>query len=251
MNCKYATILAAVIALSFIGGGCIAPDPEPQKRDLAESPKKVMYKDVYELAPGVNKELGGAKYYTIFSNISESGKGSYSVSLVLLPPGEGLALHTLNSSEMVLVIAGGGTLKVNSLDYILKEGMAVYIPAGSLQSAVNDSPNTLKFLTIISPSYDKLNEKILAPPPKPIPVAVLQDIAPSDENSQVNGNGSTTPPAAAVPAVTAPAAPAPTTPSAAADKLLGRTPSKAKDMNLSGVQELTPQEQQVPITPRN
>lgn len=251
MNCKYATILAAaVLALSFIGSGCIAPDPEPQKRDLAESPKKVMYKDVYELAPGVNKELGGAKYYTIFSNISESGKGSYSVSLVLLPPGEGLTLHSLNSSEMVLVIAGGGTLKVNSLDYILKEGMAVYIPAGSLQSAVNDSPNTLKFLTIISPSYDKLNEKILAPPPKPIPVAVLQDVAPSDENAQVNGNSSS---ATATPAV-APAAtvtPVPTTPSAAANSLLGRTPSKAKDMNLSGVQELTPQEQQVPITPRN
>ncbi len=246
MNCKYAIILAtAVLALSFIGSGCIAPDPEPQKRDLAESPKKVMYKDIYEVAPTINKELGGAKYYTIFENISDPGKGSYSITLVQLPPGEGLALHSLTSSEMVLVIAGGGTLKVNNLDYLMKEGMAVYIPAGALQSAVNDSPNTLKFLTIISPAYTKLTEKILAPPPKPIPVAVLQDVAPSDESSQMKDAAPSLP--TAVPATAAPS----TTPIGAADRLLSRTPSTAKDMNLKGVQELTPQEQQVPITPNN
>ncbi len=245
MNCKYAiTLTAAVLALSFIGSGCIAPDPEPQKRDLAESPKKVMYKDIYEVAPAINKELGGAKYYTIFENISDPGKGSYSITLVQLPPGEGLALHSLASSEMVLVIAGGGTLKVNSLDYILKEGMAIYIPPGSLQSAVNSSPNTLKFLTIISPAYSKLTEKILAPPPKPIPVAALQDVAPSDENTQLNPGISLN---TAVPATAAPA----TTPMGAADTLLSRTPVTAKKTNLKGVQELTPQEQQVPITPNN
>jgi len=245
MNCKYAVTLAtAVLALSFIGSGCLAPDPEPQKRDLAESPKKVMYKDIYEVAPAVNKELGGAKYYTIFENISDPGKGSYSITLVQLPPGEGLALHSLTSSEMVLVIAGGGTLKVNSLDYILKEGMAVYVPPGALQSVVNDSPHTLKFLTIISPAYTKLTEKILAPPPKPIPVAALQDVAPSDENTQINPNLNLN---TAVPAVPAPAV----TPMGAADTLLSRTPSTAKNTNLKGVQELTPQEQQVPITPNN
>jgi quercetin dioxygenase-like cupin family protein len=204
-----------------------------------------MYKDIYEVAPTINKELGGAKYYTIFENISDpGGKGSYSITLVQLPPGEGLALHSLNSSEMFLVIAGGGTLKVNNLDYILKEGMAVYIPNGALQSVVNDSPNTLKFLTIISPSYTKQTEKILAPPPKPIPVAALQDVAPSDENSQLNPSPSLP---TAVPATAAPS----TTPIGAADKLLDRTPSTAKKTNLQGVQELTPQEQQVPITPNN
>jgi quercetin dioxygenase-like cupin family protein len=233
MNCKCVTILAtAVLALSFIGGGCIAPDPEPQKRNLAESPQKVMHKDIYEVSPAVNKELGGAKYYTIFSNISEPGKGSYSISLAVLPPGEGLALHSLTSSEMILVISGGGVLKVNSLDYILKEGMAVYIPPGALQSAVNDSPNSLKFVTIISPAYNKQTEKILAPPPKPVPVAGLQDVAPSDENSQLNPGYSLAP-------------------ISAADKLLDRTPATAKNMNLNGVQELTPQEQQVPINPKN
>lgn len=237
MSCKYATILAsAVIAFSFIGGGCIAPDPEPQKRDLAESPKKVMYKDIYEVAPAINKELGGARYYTIFENISAPGNGSYSITMVHLPPGEGMALHSLTSSEMVFVTSGGGKLKVNNLDYILKDGMAVYIPPGALQSAVNDSPGMLKFVTIISPAYNKNCEKILAPPPKPIPVAGLQDTAPSDENTQLKE---------------AEAAPAPATPLKAADKLLDRSPSTAKKMNLNGVQELTPQEQQVPITPNN
>ena len=242
MNCRYITILAAGLALSFIGNGCIAPDPEPQKRDLAPSPAKVMSKDIYDVAPAVNKELGGAKYYTLFANISEPGKSGYSVSIVQIPPGDGLALHTLTSSEMILVFSGGGTLKVNNIAYILKEGMAVYIPPSALQSTINDTPGQLKFISIISPAYS--GEKILSPPPKPIPVDALKDLAPNEENPQLKGTVDMATPATATP-------PAPNTPAAAANTLLQRDPLTVKNVNLSGVQQLTPQEQQVPVTPNN
>ena len=240
MNCKYITILAAGLVLSFIGNGCIAPDPEPQKRDLAESPTKAMSKDLYEIAPAMNKDLGGAKYYTLFSNVAEPGKSGYSVSIVQIPPGDGLALHSLTSSELILVFSGGGKLKVNNIDYILKEGMSIYVPPNALQSTLNDSPNQLKFISIISPAYT--GEKILSPPPKPIPVDALKDLAPSDENPQLKGM-------AEMNAPVAPAAPA--TPVAAANTLLQRDPLTAKNVNLNGVQQLTPQEQQVPVTPNN
>jgi hypothetical protein len=50
----------------------------------------------------------------------------------------------------------------------------------------------------------------------------------------------------------APVAPvAPASPAAAANTLLQRDPLTVKNVNLNGVQQLTPQEQQVPVTPNN
>lgn len=217
----------AILSVTF--SGCMVPDVEPQQRIVVDSPKETIVRDFYEATVSENKEIGSARFYQIFNNLSNSG--NYSVSVVELNAGESLALHQLSSSEMLIVLEGAGMLKVNDIAYILKKGQFVLIPANAKQSTLNNSSSVLRFVTMISPPYDKKNEKILAPPQPPVPVAALKDTSPSDDI----------------------AADVPPTPSknavSAADNLIGKTPLIGKKTTFKDVQELTPKEQEVQSVP--
>jgi mannose-6-phosphate isomerase-like protein (cupin superfamily) len=160
--------IAAVVGLTL--AGCISSQPEPQKRDYTKGGKSVMSKDIYSITPTTNKNLGAAVFTNLFSAANKDITGNYSLTLVTIPAGQGVALHTLTSSETIYVISGGGMLKVNGEAIPLREGISVYIPPNAKQSTFNNSQEVLKFVTIVSPAFTPESEKILGQPPVPINV---------------------------------------------------------------------------------
>ena len=166
MRTKFFNLSFAATSLCLLGAGCINPETEPQKRAPQQNGTQVVVKDIFSIDQSENKALGPAKFVELFSSLKGSVNTGYSMTLVTLAPGKGLALHSLKSTETIYVVSGGGMLKVDGEAIILRQGKAVYIPPDAKQSTLNNGQTELKFITIISPPYENSFETVLGAPPK-------------------------------------------------------------------------------------
>lgn len=79
----------------------------------------------------------------------------------ILPYGRTILHRLEKSSEVYWTIEGVGTLFINGTPVELKKGRAVLVPPSAEQYVANSSDETLEFLCIVSPPWDKSDEKII------------------------------------------------------------------------------------------
>lgn len=79
----------------------------------------------------------------------------------ILPYGRTMPHRLEKSSEVYWIIEGGGTLFINGTPVELKKGRTVLVPPSAEQYAVNSSDETLEFLCMVSPPWDKSDEEII------------------------------------------------------------------------------------------
>jgi mannose-6-phosphate isomerase-like protein (cupin superfamily) len=78
------------------------------------------------------------------------------LAVMSLKPGEDIGLETyVETDQFISVEEGSGKAILDELEYVLKPGLAVVIPAGTEHNIINtSSTNTLKLYTVyIPPDY--------------------------------------------------------------------------------------------------
>lgn len=79
----------------------------------------------------------------------------------ILPHSRTILHRMVRSSEVYWIIEGSGTLFINGIPVELKKGRAVLVPPSAEQYAVNSSDETLEFLCMVSPPWNKSDEEII------------------------------------------------------------------------------------------
>lgn len=84
---------------------------------------------------------------------------SYSLAYVILKPGEKSQPHKLkSSSEVYYILDGNGIIYVDDENSEIKAGQAIYVPPKSKQFIKNYGKVDLKFLCIVSPPWQSLDD---------------------------------------------------------------------------------------------
>jgi len=117
-------------------------------------------------------ETGNSEYFTRFGNVSlanlfhpemansETGV-NYSITRVIVRPGDSIEAHLMKNSEGYYVLAGEGVLYIENVPFELSEGQFILIPAGSEQHLVNTGDSDLEFFAINQPAWSQENEEML------------------------------------------------------------------------------------------
>ena len=85
----------------------------------------------------------------------------YSIAFAKLEPGKSSLPHRLKtSSEVYFILDGGGEMRIDSEQAIVRPGQAILIPPGSWQHIRNTGEVELKFLCIVSPMWRAEDEEV-------------------------------------------------------------------------------------------
>ncbi len=63
-------------------------------------------------------------------------------------------VHSHESEQVCYILEGSGIMTVESEDVVVKPGDCVFIPSHAKHGIKNHSLNTLKYLSVMSPSYE-------------------------------------------------------------------------------------------------
>jgi cytosine deaminase len=86
----------------------------------------------------------------------------YSLAHAVVPHGEATLPHRLKtSSETYYILAGEGEMHIGDEAARVREGQAVYIPAGATQWIENTGEGDLVILAIVDPMWSEGDEEIL------------------------------------------------------------------------------------------
>jgi mannose-6-phosphate isomerase-like protein (cupin superfamily) len=85
----------------------------------------------------------------------------YSLAHATVPPGDATKPHRLKASEVYYIIAGTGTMLIESESQPVRPGDTVYIPPGATQSIQATGQADLVFLCIVDPAWQPKDEEIL------------------------------------------------------------------------------------------
>lgn len=85
----------------------------------------------------------------------------YSIAHAILKPGEESQPHRLKTStEIYFILKGMGLMHLNDETTEVQEGNIIVIPPGAKQHIKNIGKDTLEFLCIVSPPWNKEDEQI-------------------------------------------------------------------------------------------
>ena len=85
----------------------------------------------------------------------------YSIAHAVLQPGAASLPHRLKTStEVYLIQEGEGEMHIDSEMSLVRPGQAVIIPPGSWQHIRNTGDIILKFICIVSPSWQAVDEEV-------------------------------------------------------------------------------------------
>lgn len=91
---------------------------------------------------------------SVLENLGIDAETDFSIGYVEIPAGNGTLPHyLLGSGEVIYVISGEAEAAIDGITHNLKNGSAVFIPAGSVQSVVNTGEEELIYLTSVQPYY--------------------------------------------------------------------------------------------------
>jgi len=91
----------------------------------------------------------------------ESLNIGYSLAHAEVLPGEITCWHRIKeSSEVYYILEGEGLMHIDSQQFPVNEGCAIYIPDGANQRIKNSGKKILKFLCIVSPPWQVDNEEV-------------------------------------------------------------------------------------------
>jgi len=102
--------------------------------------------------------------YQIISPTAGKNQGlnvsvSYSWGYVTIPSGGGSLPHSLKStSEVIFVISGSATAKVEDGSFPIGEGDTLYIPPNAVQAVMNTGSGSLEYLSLLDPYWRPEND---------------------------------------------------------------------------------------------
>lgn len=82
---------------------------------------------------------------------SLNGAKNFAMGLVIIEPGKKTSKHTRDVEEIIYVIKGEVLVITNEVEYTLKEGDSILIPAGIEHYHENRSPNVIEQIYIFTP----------------------------------------------------------------------------------------------------
>lgn len=116
------------------------------------------------------KDLARCRYFTAMDNTnlcelihpsSDKLDIPYSIAHADVKPGESSLSHRLKtSSEVYIILEGGGEIHIDGEQAPVSPGQAIFIPPGSWQFIRNTGSIDLKFLCIVYPMWKAENEEI-------------------------------------------------------------------------------------------
>ena len=105
---------------------------------------KLVFKDLEKKI--MNNFNGGEKHLSANMYIDENIK----IFVGKLIPGASIGLHThTDSSEIIYILSGIGTIICNGVEEILKPGDAHYCPKNSSHTFINKTEETIEFFAIV------------------------------------------------------------------------------------------------------
>jgi quercetin dioxygenase-like cupin family protein len=96
-------------------------DPQIHIQSLSKKSMQVMYDDTGRTLLDI-KGVGGAHAVT-------ADGAPLGVDQITMWPGSAFPLHTHEGDHLLYVLSGTGALHVDGVDYVLREGDSVYVPA--------------------------------------------------------------------------------------------------------------------------
>jgi mannose-6-phosphate isomerase-like protein (cupin superfamily) len=84
----------------------------------------------------------------------------YSLAHATVKPGQSSLPHRLKTSEIYYILEGEGLMYIDDESEKVRSGQAVYIPPNSTQHIKNTGNPDLKFLCIVDPAWQPLDEEI-------------------------------------------------------------------------------------------
>ncbi|CAF1024369.1 unnamed protein product [Brachionus calyciflorus] len=96
----------------------------------------------------------------IFNPLKEKLDINYSLARALILPGTSSQPHSLEAVEVFYIIRGKGEMHIDDEVQVVEPGDTVYIPANAVQWIVNKFDETLEFLALVEPSWNKKIEHV-------------------------------------------------------------------------------------------
>ncbi|QSH40569.1 hypothetical protein P0136_12585 [Lentisphaerota bacterium ZTH] len=277
---KSVFLYASIAAAALVAAGCVSSGTQPQKVVLhPRDGSNVIIKNYYDLPLVENKKLGEVRIGDVFSPLQDNISGTYSISMFKMSAGRSSAMFQIESPQCIIAMSGSGKLQANEHSIVLKRGQVIYIPGKARISLINDTRDTLVFLTIGSPPVDLSKINIIGAIPKTfkiekqpesmlrsdMPVQSVSEPAKIPKNIQEQLNmdkyNKELDQTFKDPFLNPKAYPLkmPDDPEQSLDSLLKQQtetlippkPQKGKKTDLQHVQELEPGEKDVPISPNN
>jgi mannose-6-phosphate isomerase-like protein (cupin superfamily) len=84
----------------------------------------------------------------------------YSLARAVVTPGQTTRLHALRTSEVYVILAGTGVMRINEETLAVRPGDTVYIPPGAKQQITNEGSADLVFFCIVDPAWRKEDEEV-------------------------------------------------------------------------------------------
>ncbi len=116
------------------------------------------------------KDLAKCRYFqaadnTLICELLHPGREGldlpYSIAHAVLQPGSSSLPHRLKTStEVYFILQGAGEMHIESERTTVRAGQAVMIPPGSWQKIHNTGDTILKFICMVSPSWQAEDEEI-------------------------------------------------------------------------------------------
>lgn len=92
--------------------------------------------------------------------VNDSLAINYSLAKATLKPGESSLAHSLNSTELLYILKGNGTISIDEKTLPIEKGSLILIPVNAKQFVTNSGTENLVFLCIVEPFWKKETENI-------------------------------------------------------------------------------------------
>ncbi len=84
----------------------------------------------------------------------------YSIAHAYLPPGQQSLWHTLDNTEVYIILKGKGIIFINDEQKDIEAGDLIVVPPLAKQSVSNIGEEMLEFFCIVSPEWSEDKEEI-------------------------------------------------------------------------------------------
>ena len=112
---------------------------------------KIDFKDIKKECVNNLRGGEGCVYLQKLSTVSPVLENMQAYNLITIPSGASIGVHTHTlDEEIIYVLSGEGTLKIDDVNHQFKEGMVSVCKSGRNHSVINTSKNDLVVLAVIN-----------------------------------------------------------------------------------------------------
>ena len=133
-------IVPLLLACILLSAGCLTPSQPPAEAEIV----------LVAPANGIAIFDGQGIYAGLIGEETPQIRANYSMGHVIIPPGNGTALHRLiGTTEVVYIIDGTAEIRCDNETVTAREGETVLLPEGVLQSIASVGDDNLHYITVI------------------------------------------------------------------------------------------------------